>query len=158
MAFRRDRRCSLTASTLFLASAFLCSSAVAQSAQISNGAHTPLMTATPAAQSHPDIFSPSYVPAPKPKVHAIFAPTLVYTVDPQFPADAPKGKFSGTAVVALIVGTDGKPERVHVVKSLGPEFDEVAVAAVGQYRFLPALQKGKPVPVKVSVEVNFRRY
>lgn len=79
-------------------------------------------------------------------------------VDPQFPADAPEGKFSGSAVIALVVGTNGKPERVHVVKSLGTEFDKNAVAAVERYRFDPAIQHGKPVPVTVNVEVNFRRY
>ena len=58
----------------------------------------------------------------------------------------------------MLVNTDGNPEQVHVVKSFGPEFDKAAVAAVEQYRFRPALQNGKPVPVKVNVEVNFRRY
>lgn len=135
----------LATSALLLASALLCASAVAQ-------------TPAPPAQSHPDIFSSSYVPAPKAKHHQIPAPTLIYSVDPQFPADAPKGKFSGFVVVATVVNTDGKPEQVHVVKSLGPEFDKNAVAAVEQYRFRPALQHGKPVPVKVNVEVNFRRY
>jgi TonB family protein len=135
----------LAASALFLASAFLCGSAVAQ-------------TPSPAAQSHPDIFSPSYVPPPRAKHSQIPAPTLIYSVDPKFPADAPKGKFSGIAVVAMVVNTDGKPEQVHVVKSLGPEFDKNAVAAVEQYRFRPALRNGKPLPVKVNVEVSFRRY
>jgi TonB family protein len=158
MAFRKFSRCALAASASLLASAFLCASAAAQGptpkmAQSSSRAKT----SAPAAQARPDIFSPSYHPA-EPKAHAIPVPTLVYSVDPKFPADAPKGKFSGIAVVSIAVNTDGKPEQVHVVKSLGPEFDKAAVAAVEQYRFRPALQKGKPVPVKVNVEVNFRRY
>lgn len=149
---------AIAAGVICLVSAFLCASAAAQSTQRSNGAHTPSGTA-PAAKAQPDIFSPSYVPLnSKPKPNAITAPRLVSMVDPQFPADSPKGKFFGIAVVATIVGTDGKPEQVHVVKSLGPEFDKNAVAAVEQYRFSPALQHGKPVPVKVNVEVNFRRY
>lgn len=37
------------------------------------------------------------------------------------------------------------------------EFDKAAVA-VEDYRFDPALEHGKPVPVKVCVEVTFRRY
>ena len=159
MAFRKGSRRVFAASTLLLGSAFLCASAAAQSTS-PQGARSPngAGTTAPAAQSHSDIFPPSYVPATKAKHHPIPAPTLVYSVDPQFPADAPQGKFSGIAVVSMVVNTDGNPEQVHVVKSLGPEFDKAAVAAVEQYRFRPALQNGKPVPVKVNVEVNFRRY
>jgi outer membrane biosynthesis protein TonB len=37
--------------------------------------------------------------------------------------------------------------------------DEKAVAAVMKYKFKPALKDGKiPVPVMISVEVNFRLY
>lgn len=150
MAFHR-----ITACALVLSATSLCGLAVAQSAAPGSDAQTPSKTTAPAAQPRPDIFSPSFVP---PKRHAVPAPTLVYSVDPQFPANAPKGKFSGFAVVSIVVNTDGKPEQVHVVKSLGPEFDKAAVAAVEQYRFRPALKHGKPVPVKVNVEINFRKY
>lgn len=146
----------ISAGAFFLASVFFCASAMAQSTG-SDNARTHSASATPAAESHSDIFSPSYVP-PKPKHRVGPTPTLAYSVEPQFPADGPKGKFSGTTVIAMLVGTDGKPEQVHVVKSLGPEFDKAAVAAVEQYRFRPALQHGKPAPVKVDVEVSFRRY
>jgi TonB family protein len=36
--------------------------------------------------------------------------------------------------------------------------DEQALAAVTQYKFKPATLQGKPVPVEVSIEVNFRIY
>jgi TonB family protein len=163
MTFRNLSHCVFGASSLLLASAFLCASAVAQSAapensQSSNDTHTPSKTTTSPAQSHPDIFSPSYFPPPKAKHREISAPTLIFSVDPKFPADAPQGKFAGFVVVAMAINTEGKPEQVHVVISLGPEFDKNAVAAAKQYRFRPALRNGKPVPVMVNVEVDFRRY
>src|SRR5665213_4339129 len=34
--------------------------------------------------------------------------------------------------------------------------DEKAVEAVKQYRFKPAMEGGKPVPVELNIEVNFR--
>jgi hypothetical protein len=34
--------------------------------------------------------------------------------------------------------------------------DEKAVEAVKQYRFNPAMEAGKPVPVEINIEVNFR--
>lgn len=164
LVFRKNLRRAFGVSGFLLGSVLLCVSAAAQSTvpengQSSNSARAPLKFAAPAAQAHPDIFSPSYIPPnSRPKPNAITAPRLVFMVDPQFPADAPHGKFFGVVVVAATVGTDGKPEQVHVVKSLGHEFDKSAMAAVARYRFAPATQHGKPVPVKVNVEVNFRRY
>jgi protein TonB len=34
--------------------------------------------------------------------------------------------------------------------------DEKAVDAVKKYKFKPALEAGKPVPVELNVEVNFQ--
>ena len=34
--------------------------------------------------------------------------------------------------------------------------DEKAVEAVRQYKFKPAMENGKPVPVEIYVEVNFQ--
>ncbi len=105
----------------------------------------------------PDLLSTVYVPT-KPDTNAVTAPRLIYSVDPRFPSDGPKGPFSGVAKVALLVDTDGKPQQVHVEQSLGPDFDKTAVAAVEQYRFRPARQYGKPVQVKVCVEINYRKH
>jgi TonB family protein len=128
-----------------------------QVAQTSEGACIAHPT-PPSTLDRPDILSAPYVP-PKPNPDAVTAPMLVSSVDPQFPSEALKGKeFSGVSLVALLVDTDGKPKQVHVEKSLGPDFDKSSVAAVRQYRFHPALRDGKPVAVKVCVEVDFRKY
>jgi protein TonB len=34
--------------------------------------------------------------------------------------------------------------------------DDNAIKAVQQYRFKPAMEGGKPVPVELNVEVNFQ--
>lgn len=49
-------------------------------------------------------------------------------------------------------------QRVHAVGHLGMGLDEKAVAAVKQYKFKPATLQGRPVPVEVNVEVDFRIY
>jgi periplasmic protein TonB len=61
-------------------------------------------------------------------------------------------------VVALVVDPQGTPQQVHVVRVFGRGFDEKAVEAVQKYRFSPASVEGKPVPVEVNVEVNFKVY
>jgi periplasmic protein TonB len=46
-----------------------------------------------------------------------------------------------------------------VVRALGMGLDEKALDAVRQFKFKPAMKDGKtPVPVTITIEVNFRLY
>lgn len=58
----------------------------------------------------------------------------------------------------MIVDEAGMPRDVHVVRSFRSDFDANAIKAVKQYRFDPAKRQGKPVAVRVNVEVNFKWY
>jgi protein TonB len=58
--------------------------------------------------------------------------------------------------VNLIVDTHGLPQNVRVIRGVGMGLDEKALEAVRQYKFKPAMEGGKPVPVQVNVEVNFQ--
>jgi TonB family protein len=87
--------------------------------------------------------------------HCVTAPTLVYAPDPEFPKSAKQD--GGVCIVGLIVDTQGHPQQVHVVRSLGLDFDREAVRTVQRYKFKPAMRDGKPVAVSVNIEVNFRR-
>jgi TonB family protein len=106
--------------------------------------------------NRPDILSRPYVP-PNPATDAKTAPRIIYSVDPQFPSDAPKGPFAGITKVALLVDTDGVPQQIHVEQSLGADFDKAVIASVQKWRFEPGLQYGKPVPAKICVEINYRK-
>ncbi|HEY4011246.1 MAG TPA: energy transducer TonB, partial [Acidobacteriaceae bacterium] len=77
-------------------------------------------------------------------------PIAIYTPDPEFSEEARKAKFSGNVVVSLIVGADGKPRNVHVLRGVGMGLDEKAVEAVQQYKFKPALKDGKAVAVYLN--------
>lgn len=88
----------------------------------------------------------------------VAAPKVIYAVDPEFSDEARRAKFQGVCVVTLIVDAQGNPQRVHAVGHLGMGLDEKAVAAVKQYKFKPAILSGRPVPVEVNVEVDFRIY
>jgi protein TonB len=83
-------------------------------------------------------------------------PIPIYTPDPEFSEEARKAKFSGNVVVSLIVGADGRPRSVHVLRGVGMGLDEKAIEAVQQYKFKPATQNGKAVAVYLNVEVNFQ--
>ena len=88
----------------------------------------------------------------------VSAPVLRYAPDPQYTSEAKKAKYQGVVLVDLIVDENGNPRNVHVVRPLGMGLDAKAVQAVSQYRFTPATKGGKPVPVEVNIQVNFRLY
>jgi periplasmic protein TonB len=86
----------------------------------------------------------------------VSAPVVIFSVDPEFSEEARKAKFMGIVTVNLIVDQKGVPENVHVARGVGMGLDEKAVAAVKQYKFKPAMEGGKPVPVELNIEVNFQ--
>lgn len=88
----------------------------------------------------------------------VSAPKAVFSPDPEYSEEARKAKFQGTCVLGLVVGPDGRPRDIHVLRSLGLGLDEKAMEAVKNWRFDPAVKDGKPVAVQISVEVDFRLY
>jgi TonB family protein len=87
---------------------------------------------------------------------AVSSPILISSSQPEYSEEARKAKTSGSVLVNLIVNKDGMPQNVHVLRGLGMGLDEKAIEAVQQYRFKPAMEGGKPVPVECNVEVNFQ--
>ncbi len=83
-------------------------------------------------------------------------PVLIYSVQPKYTKSARKQKLNGTVQVALTVDEAGLPQDVQVARAQGTELDDIALQAVRQYRFKPAMRAGKPVPVKLYVEVKFQ--
>lgn len=78
--------------------------------------------------------------------------------DPHFSEAARALHYAGICIVGLVVDRTGKPQDVHVVRPVGMGLDEEAAGAVENYRFKPALRKGKAVPVPIKIVVNFRNW
>jgi TonB family protein len=89
----------------------------------------------------------------------ISEPRVIFEPEAEFSDEARRNKYQGVVLVTLIVDAQGNPQNVHVTRPLGEGLDEKAVEAVKKYRFKPALRGGKtPVPVIMSVEVNFQLF
>jgi TonB family protein len=89
----------------------------------------------------------------------ISAPVPLLAPEAHFTPLAKKNKVLGEVFVMLIVDANGMPQNPRVVKPLPAGLTEEAIAAVEKYRFKPALQGGKtPVPVMITIAVNFRLY
>jgi TonB family protein len=88
----------------------------------------------------------------------VSAPKVIYQPDPEYSEEARKAKFSGTCVLWLVVGPDGKARDIRVARTLGLGLDEKAIEAVKTWRFEPGMKDGKPVATQLNVEVTFRLY
>jgi TonB family protein len=90
----------------------------------------------------------------------VSAPIAVNTPEAKFPksASGESANLEGVCLIGLVVDESGAPRDVHVTRSLRPDFDANAIKAVQQYRFTPAMRKGKPVAVAVSIEINFKKF
>jgi TonB family protein len=100
---------------------------------------------------------------------SVLPPDLQSAPKPTYTDEARKHKLSGTVILGLIIDADGMPHDVHVTRSLSENvkpkdkhaalsLDDEAVKVVEQYRFKPATKNGRPVPVRVSIKVDFRLY
>ncbi|HUA92351.1 MAG TPA: energy transducer TonB [Terracidiphilus sp.] len=89
----------------------------------------------------------------------VSAPVPLNTVEAEFSDEARRAKYQGVCLISMIVDTNGNPQNPRVVRALGMGLDEKALEAVRKYKFKPAMKDGKtPVPVMITVEVNFRLY
>jgi protein TonB len=89
----------------------------------------------------------------------VSAPVPLNTVDPEFSDEARRAKYQGICLISLIVDAQGNPQNPRVTRALGMGLDEKALEAIRRYKFKPAMKDGKtPVPVMITVEVNFRLY
>ena len=82
-------------------------------------------------------------------------PRATYMPDPEYSEEARETKLQGTCVLSLVVGADGKPRDIAVVRKLGMGLDEKAVEAVRAWTFEPGRKDGAPVAVQIQVEVSF---
>jgi TonB family protein len=89
----------------------------------------------------------------------VSAPVALNSVEAEFSDEARRAKYQGVCLIQLIVDAQGNPQNPRVVRALGMGLDEKALEAVRKYKFKPAMKDGKtPVPVMITVEVNFRLY
>ncbi len=118
-----------------------------------------LVEEPPAALPAQDL-PPSIEPLqPAPLVAAVEPPRpLANQPAPRYPASALRRGESGTVVVQVEVGVDGRPASLRIATPSGSRaLDSAAVDAVARWRFEPARDaSGQPVAGSLSVPIDFR--
>lgn len=85
---------------------------------------------------------------------AVKTPKKIRDVRPVYPAEARDAGVSGVVILEVRIAPDGEVEDAVVLRSI-PTLDEAALDAVRQWTFTPTLLNGQPVPVIMTVTVNF---
>ncbi|MBI4893184.1 MAG: TonB family protein [Acidobacteria bacterium] len=102
---------------------------------------------------------PELLPEP-PEVHRIGgevqSPVPVFKVEPGYTEEARVAGYMGQVLLAVVIGKDGKPFNVQVLRGIGLGLDEMAMDAVKQWKFKPGTKGGEAVNVRANIEVNFR--
>ena len=81
-------------------------------------------------------------------------PTRIKDVKPVYPAEAQGSGVQGVVIIEAVIDPAGKISDARVLRSI-PLLDKAAVDAVKQWEYTPTLLNGVPVPVIMTVTVNF---
>jgi periplasmic protein TonB len=89
--------------------------------------------------------------------NGVTAPRVVKSVPPRYTPEAMKARIEGVVALGAVVQEDGAVGNITVVRSLDSMYglDEQAIAALKQWKFEPGTKQGKPVAVRVNVELSF---
>jgi TonB family protein len=100
------------------------------------------------AQQGPQVYTPG---------NGVSVPVVVSKVNPDYTADAKRAHIEGIVLLESVVLQDGTVGDVAVIRSLDSTFglDQQAVSAMKLWRFKPGMKDGKPVAVRVQIEINF---
>lgn len=81
-------------------------------------------------------------------------PRAVHAPKPVFTDSASRPGVQGTVEVSLLVGTDGKPYNIKIVRSLDPGLDAASIESAKALRFSPATKDGKPVAMRMRMTME----
>lgn len=81
-------------------------------------------------------------------------PRKTKDVRPVYPSIAQSARVQGVVIIEVTLGPDGHVAETRVMRSI-PLLDAAAVEAVKQWEFTPSVLNGVPVPVIMTVTVNF---
>jgi len=84
----------------------------------------------------------------------IHAPRKIVDVKPLYPQLAQAAHVEGIVILETVIDVRGRVASVHVLRSI-PLLDQAAIAAVEQWTYTPTLLNGVPVPVVMTVTVQF---
>ena len=83
-------------------------------------------------------------------------PACIECPDPDYTSIARLLKYQGSLTLSVVVGVDGKPTAIKIVRGAPYGLTKEAAEVVRRWRLAPAQKDGKLVPVRINVEIVFR--
>jgi len=82
---------------------------------------------------------------------------LSRALERHYPSTLRDSRVSGRVVIELIVDEEGRPRpgSVRVIEASHPAFEQATLRAVERFRFTPARMMGIPVPVRVTIPIQW---
>jgi protein TonB len=109
-----------------------------------------------------EVLPPSVVVATQPpqaktpiRHSGVKPPQRLVNVAPVYPSVALAVHKEGIVIIDATIDEQGNVTDTKILRSI-PLLDEAAVAAVRQWKFSPTLLNGVPVPIVMTVTVNFK--
>ena len=109
---------------------------------------------TTLAAPPPPVVEKAPLPAPVRVGFGVRAPQKLREVNPVYPPIAQSARVQGIVIIEATIGADGRVTNARILRSV-PLLDQAAIDAVRQWEFTPTLLNGVPVPVVMTVTVNF---
>ena len=81
-------------------------------------------------------------------------PTQLRRVNPAYPQEALASGVQGTVILETVIERDGTVSEARILRSI-PALNQAAIDAVKQWIYTPTLLNGVPVPVIMTVTVQF---
>ena len=94
---------------------------------------------------------------PLPIIGPSYNAAYLHNTPPAYPAMARRNGLQGRAIIRVLVGLDGHPQRVRLQTSSGTSIlDDAAIEAVQLWTFVPARQGTMAIAAEVDVPLVFR--
>ncbi|WP_053268668.1 energy transducer TonB [Pseudomonas chlororaphis] len=118
----------------------------------------PAPPAAPAAPSQPAAApAPAAAPGPVKESAAVSGLASLGNPPPEYPSLALRRNWEGTVVLRIKVLPNGRAGSVEVTRSSGkPQLDEAAVAAVKNWKFIPAKRGDTPIEGFATQTIDFK--
>jgi protein TonB len=109
----------------------------------------------PTAPAPPPPPPPITAPAPIRVGGDIRPPAKTRDADPVYPSIAQTARVQGVVIIEAIISPAGRVLDARILRSI-PMLDAAALDAVRQWEYSPTLLNGVPVPVVMTVTINFQ--
>jgi TonB family protein len=95
------------------------------------------------------------IEVPKVETRNFIPAKVIKQVDPDYPAELQNAGNDGRVEIEFVVDVNGVPGNPVVITSTHPALEKPAIDALMKWRFKPAENDGRPIPIKMKVPLSF---